>query len=101
MKQDTSPEAQLPGNSQNATQMVSLAKFAELMSICPNTVRNWIADGKLLAGTHYLHVGRVYRFAWGDSFVEKLMQSLTPQAVNPRPQLMSRQNNRTHLNFRA
>lgn len=54
--------------------MVSLAEFARRMGVCPNTVRSWIAAGKLLEGVHFLRAGRVIRFPWGQEYMDRLMR---------------------------
>lgn len=81
-------------------EMVDLAGFACRMGVCPNTVRSWIATGKLLEGVHYLRSGRVIRFPWGPELVDKLMCDWHPSPQPPRPRLKSRRGNRG-LKFKA
>jgi len=58
--------------------MLSISEFAKRIGVCSNTVRKCISSGKLIVGEHYLNVGRVYRFAWSRTCVEKLMRDLSP-----------------------
>ena len=78
--------------------MVSLAEFARRMGVCPNTVRAWIAAGRLLEGAHFLRAGRLIRFPWGRELVERLMRDWHPSPPPPRPRLKSRRGN---LKFKA
>lgn len=81
--------------------MLGIGEFAIRMGVCSNTVRNWIADGKLIEGIHYLHHGRIYRFPWSREFVDRLMQSLVTNPPPTRPGLRSHRTNRTRLKLRA
>ena len=81
--------------------MLSISEFAKRIGVCSNTVRKWISSGKLIVGEHYLNVGRVYRFAWSSTCVEKLMRDLSPQPAPVRPPLQSRNVNRQHIRYRA
>lgn len=82
-------------------EMLNLADFASRMGVCPNSVRNWLHEGKLVEGVHYFHHGRVYRFPWGPEFVKELMRSLVPMPAPPRPKLKSRRGNRGRVVYRA
>lgn len=88
-------------NCGNSFEMIGLEDFARRMSVCPNSVRNWIKDGKLSEGIHYFHHSRIYRFPWGPDFVKQLMLSLAPAPSPSRPQLQSRSGNRGRLHYRA
>jgi len=81
--------------------MLGISEFADQMGVCTNTVRNWIAEGKLHEGTHYLHVGRIYRFPWSTEHIEKLMSALTPLRPPSRPAMKSQRPNRGRLKLRA
>lgn len=81
--------------------MLGIGEFAIRMGVCSNTVRNWINDGKLVEGVHYLHIRRVYRFPWSREFVEKLMHTLAPSQPPARPVLRSHRINSPRLKFRA
>ena len=87
-------------NIDTSFEMLGLVEFASRMSVCPNTIRNWILNGKLTEGVHYLHVGNVYRFPWSTEFVEKLMRSLAPESAPHRPRMQSRRGNRGRLHYR-
>lgn len=80
--------------------MVSLAEFARRMGVCPNTVRAWIAAGRLQEGAHFLRAGRVIRFPWGRELVERLLREWHPSPPPPRPHLKSRRGSRG-LKFKA
>jgi hypothetical protein len=101
MKQNNTEDELLAVNRTSLTVMISLTGFAKQMNVCVNTVRSWIANGKLEEGKHFSHIGNIYRFPWSDSYVEKLMQSLAPHPAKPRPLMKSRQKNRTHIKLRA
>lgn len=88
-------------SSAGSIEMIGLLEFAQRMRVCANTIRNWIEDGRLTAGEHYLHVGRVYRFPWSLEFVEKLLKCVTPKPAPQRPKLKSRTANRAHIHYRA
>ncbi len=82
-------------------EMLGLIKFASHMSVCPNSIRNWIKNGKLVEGKHYFHIGHIYRFPWGPDFVKELMRSLAPEPSISRPGMRSSRMNRSHLKFRT
>lgn len=42
------------------------------MKIAERTVWNWIHNGKLKPGLHYMRFDRVIRFAWGVELIQKL-----------------------------
>ena len=88
-------------NIGNHYEMVDLAEFAKRMSVCPNSVRNWIKSGKLKAGEHYFHIGHIYRFPWGETFLKQLMHTVAPEPSPPRPGLKSRTRNRKLLHYKA
>lgn len=91
----------VPIHTDGGFEMLGLEEFARRMSICPNTVRNWIKRGKLVEGIHFMHVDTIYRFPWSMEHIDKLMRSLTPEPPPSRPKLQSRRGNRGHLKFRA
>ena len=52
--------------------ILTIEEFADRMKIAERTVWNWIHNGKLKAGTHYMRFDRVIRFAWGAELIQKL-----------------------------
>jgi len=91
----------LLGETEDKIEMIGLGEFARRMSVCPNTVRNWIANGKLEDGVHYLHEGHIYRFPWSPFFIAQLMRSFSPAPSPPLPKMQSRTANRARLHYRA
>lgn len=87
--------------TESSFQMLGLAEFASHMSVCPNSVRNWIKGGKLVEGEHYFHIGRIYRFPWSPEFLKKLMLSLAPETLPIRPKMHSHTANRAQLRYHA
>lgn len=87
--------------TESSLQMLGLIEFASRMSVCPNSVRNWIRDGKLVEGKHYFHIGRIYRFPWGPDFLKELMVSLAPEPSPSRPRMHSLAPNRKRLRYQA
>ena len=86
---------------ENELTMIGIVEFARQMGVCPNTVRNWIADGRLVQGVHYFRAGRVIRFPWSLGSVERLMHDLSPPPPPPRPRLKSRRTNRGRIRFKC
>jgi len=80
-------------------QMLNLKNFARLMDVCPNTVRNWMATGKLRADRHYLRCGRIIRFPWSDETMARLMTEWAREAP-PRPKMTTLTANGSRLRFR-
>lgn len=87
--------------TESSFEMLGLAEFARRMSVCSNTVRNWINDGKLVKGEHYFHIGQIYRFPWSPYYLKELMRSLAPEPSAPRPKMHSQTSNRGGLHYRA
>lgn len=87
--------------TESSFQMLGLVEFASHMSVCPNSVRNWIKGGKLVEGEHYFHIGRIYRFPWGPEYLNKLMLSLAPEPSPVRPNMHSNTSNRARLRYQA
>jgi hypothetical protein len=82
-------------------EMIGISEFASRMSVCTNTVRNWIAEEKLTKGIHYMHSGRIFRFPWSQQHIENLMRALTSERPPTRPPMKSQRSNRGRLKLRA
>lgn len=93
--------AKVQSQFSNDLRMIGLGEFALAMGVCSNTVRNWIATGKLKEGVHYIHLGRKYQFPWGESYLDQFMRSLAAEVPPPRPRLATRRPNRGHLKYKA
>ena len=81
--------------------MVGIVKFARRLSVCPNTVRNWIDSGLLKAGEHFLHVNDVMRFPVDRESLMQLMRALSPPPNQPRPRMTAKRQNRAGLKYKA
>lgn len=88
-------------NSSDGFEMIGLIEFAKRMSVCPNTVRNWISEDKIVRGVHYFKSGHIYRFPWSSQFVMKLMVHMTPAELSERPKMRSHKSDRGRIKYRA
>jgi hypothetical protein len=59
-------------------ELITLEKFAKRMNVGRTTVFEWIKQGKLLSGRHFIKLGRVIRFLWGPELLEKLHEDSNP-----------------------
>lgn len=71
------------------TEVLTVEEFADRMKISRTTVFDWISKGKLKAGRHYIHIGRVIRFEWGQDLLRRLHEDSLQVAEevhdNPKP----------------
>ena len=49
-----------------AMELITVEQFAERLQIGRTTVFQWIKDGTLVQGKHFIKIGRVIRFQWPD-----------------------------------
>lgn len=85
----------------NDFQMIGIMEFACRMGVCANTVRNWIEDGRLKPGVHFLRVNRILRFPGDRASMEKIIRDMTPVQAPPRPRLNSRRRNRVRIKLKC
>lgn len=74
-RQDNQIEAASP------IEMLTVEEFAKRMKVCRTTVFQWIKEGVLVQGEHYIRLGRVIRFPWGP----ELIQALKKPVVKGKP----------------
>lgn len=55
------------------SELLTLEQFAERLLISRSTAYTWLAEGRLVAGTHYIRLNRVIRVIWGDALVNHLL----------------------------
>jgi hypothetical protein len=55
------------------TELLTLEQFAERLLISRSTAYSWLAEGRLVAGTHYIRLNRVIRVLWCDALVSHLL----------------------------
>jgi hypothetical protein len=53
-------------------EILTLKEFAGRMKLSRTTVFDWMRKGILKAGRHYIKMGRVIRFEWGQDLLNKL-----------------------------
>jgi len=85
----------------DAAEMIGLKEFARRMDACVNTVRSWIACGKLVEGRHFYRQGRKYFFPWSPQLTARLMEDWTPKEPPKRPKLKSLRANRGALRYKC
>ena len=56
------------------TEYLTIEQFAERLQLSRSTAYNWLATGKLVAGTHALHIGGVIRVIWSDELMNHLLE---------------------------
>lgn len=69
-------------------EILSIEQFAERMQISRTTVFDWIKKGILKTGRHYIKIGRVIRFEWGQDLLDKLRED-SESSVDPVPEANS------------
>ena len=47
-------------------ELITVEEFAEKLKIGRTTVFQWLKDGTLVQGKHFIKIGRVIRFQWPD-----------------------------------
>ncbi len=57
---------------QDTTELIKLEEFAKRINVGRTTVFQWIKEGRLLPGRHFIKIGRVVRFEWGPDLLRKL-----------------------------
>ena len=62
----------------NTTELINLEEFAKRMNVGRTTVFQWIKEGKLLPGRHFIKIGKVIRFEWGPELLKKLHEDSNP-----------------------
>ena len=62
-------------------EIVDIEGFADRMGVSRTTVFEWIKVGVLQPGRHFIKIGRVIRFAWG----ERLLQHLHEDSLDHAP----------------
>lgn len=56
------------------TEYLTIEQFAARLQLSRSTAYNWIYQGRLVEGTHVLHVGGVIRILWGDDLMKHLLE---------------------------
>ena len=70
------------------TEYLTIEQFADRLQLSRSTAYSWIAQGRLEAGRHVLHIGGVIRILWGDELMAHLLElSKTEAQTPPRPRL--------------
>jgi hypothetical protein len=71
----------------NQEVFLKLEQFAQKLDVGRSTVHEWIRIGRLVPGIHFIKIGRVIRFLWGDELIQRLLEdsavgSYAPTARN-------------------
>lgn len=66
-------------------EVLTVEEFADRMKISRATVFDWMQRGKLKAGRHYIHIGRVIRFEWGPELLQRLHEDCRASENPPEP----------------
>ena len=69
-------------------EILTVEEFAERMKVGRTTVFQWLKDGTLIQGRHYIKIGRVLRLRWPDVLVligEDNLQLEAPKKAPPPP----------------
>lgn len=53
-------------------ELISIEEFATRMGVSRTTAFAWIKNGDLQPGRHFIRIGRVIRFAWGEELIRRL-----------------------------
>jgi DNA-binding transcriptional MerR regulator len=61
------------------TEFVLVKKAAELLGVCPNTIRSWGAEGKLTEHRHPINGYRMYRREDIDRLLKQLRTPVHPK----------------------
>jgi|GEM_PF-1700472 len=71
----------------NEIDVLTIEEYAERLKVSRATVFEWMREGTLKAGRHYIKIGRVVRFPWSMLAVEKILedsgQALAVAAPSP------------------
>lgn len=70
------------------TEYLTIEQFAARLQLSRSTAYNWIYQGRLVEGTHVLHIGGVIRIVWNDNLMAHLLDlSKAEGQTPPRPRL--------------
>lgn len=69
------------------SELLTLEQFAERLLISRSTAYTWLAEGRLVAGTHYIRLNRIIRIVWGDALCRHLLTLSTLEPEVPRVKL--------------
>lgn len=69
-QQDSQTEA-----TPSPIEMLTIEEFVERMKISRTTAFQWIREGVLIQGQHYIKIGRILRFPWGPGLVQALKKT--------------------------
>ncbi len=61
------------------TEFVLVKKAAELLGVCPNTIRSWGAEGKLTEHRHPINGYRMYKREDIDRLLKQLRTPVHPK----------------------
>jgi excisionase family DNA binding protein len=53
---------------------LTIEQFAARLQLSRSTAYSWIAQGRLEAGRHVLHIGGVIRIIWGNDLMSHLLE---------------------------
>jgi predicted DNA-binding transcriptional regulator AlpA len=56
------------------TEYLTIEQFASRLQLSRSTAYAWIAQGRLVAGRHVLHIGGVIRVIWSDNLMNHLLE---------------------------
>jgi transcriptional regulator with XRE-family HTH domain len=63
-------------NSHSESELLTVEQFAKRLQVSRTTVFNWLKDGKLREGVHYLRIDRILRFRWPFFFTGQSSQQI-------------------------
>ena len=65
---------------------MKVEEYAESFRVCRTTVFEWLRNGKLKPGVHYIKIGRCLRFVWDPATIKELNDINTINAFAKREQ---------------
>jgi excisionase family DNA binding protein len=70
-----------------ADEFLTIRQFASRLQLSRSTAYSWIAQGRIVAGKHLLHVGGVLRIVWNEALMAHLMELSKRDDLAERPVL--------------
>lgn len=69
------------------SELLTLEQFAERLLVSRSTAYTWLAEGRLVAGTHYIRLNRIIRVVWSDALLNHLLSMSAQEPEVPRIRL--------------
>lgn len=86
----------------NTAELITVEDFAKRMKVGRTTVFEWIKNGRLLPGRHFIKIGRIIRFQWGQDLLRKLHEESDPDGdSNKSVEKKRRPSSQVHSNRKA